>query len=92
MANVLKREKQEAAIRCLIEVCSVRSTERITGVHRDTIMRLMVRVGTACGELLDGMMRGLDCRHIEVDEIWCYVAKKQRHVKMTDDLNRVGDF
>jgi len=45
MANVLKREKQEMAIRCLLEGNSVRSTERMTGVHRDAIIRLMVRIG-----------------------------------------------
>ncbi len=76
----------------MVEGCSVRSTERITGVHRDTIIRLMVRVGTACHQILDEMMHGLECRHIEVDEIWCYCEKKQRHVKPTDDLSQVGDF
>jgi len=46
--NILKREKQELAIKCLIDGNSIRSTERITGVHRDTIMRLMVRTGENC--------------------------------------------
>lgn len=75
-----------------MEGCSIRSTERITGVHRDTIMRLIVRVGNACQEILDETMRGLDCRHVEVDEIWCYVGKKQRHLQPGDDPTRVGDF
>ena len=38
MANVLKREKQERVIAALVEGLSVRSTERMTGVHRDTII------------------------------------------------------
>jgi transposase-like protein len=42
---ILKREKQEAAIAALVEGVSIRSTERMTGIHRDTIMRLMCRVG-----------------------------------------------
>lgn len=37
MAYVLRREKQEAVIRCLVNGASVRATERMTGVHRDTI-------------------------------------------------------
>ena len=41
--NKLKIEKQETAITALLEGCSIRSVERMTGVHRDTIMRLMVR-------------------------------------------------
>ena len=44
MANVLKRDKQVAVISMLLEGSSVRSAERITGIHRDTILRLMVRV------------------------------------------------
>ena len=36
-------------------------------------------------------MRNLKCENLQVDEIWCFVGKKQRHVKITDDLNEVGD-
>ena len=36
-------------------------------------------------------MRGLDCRRIQVDEIWSYVQKKQRRVTADDDRTRVGD-
>lgn len=39
MANVLGAEKQTAIIAALAEGSSIRSIERITGVHRDTIMR-----------------------------------------------------
>ena len=91
MPNILKREKQAAAISCLVEGNSIRSTERITGVHRDTIMRLMLRVGKGCEKLMDEQMRNLGCRHLQVDEIWSYVGKKQRHVRDDDDVDRVGD-
>ena len=90
--NRLKPDKQAAVISALVEGVSVRSTERMTGVHRDTIIRLMVQVGETCGEILDTMMHGLLCRRIEVDEVWCYVGKKQRHVQPMDDPDRVGDF
>ena len=74
MANVLKKDKQTAVISLLLEGNSVRSTERLTGVHRDTILRLMVRVGTACADFSDHMLRNLECERIEVDEIWAFVA------------------
>lgn len=90
--NKLKSEKQEMVIAALVEGSSIRSTERMTGVHRDTIMRLMVRVGKACQALMDQKMRNLRCKRIQVDEIWCYVQKKQRHLKRTDNPNRCGDF
>lgn len=92
MANVLKREKQERVIRALVEGSSVRSTERMTGVHRDTILRLLARVGLGCKRLMNDQLRNLSCRRIQVDEVWGYVAKKQRHVTNQDDPARVGDY
>jgi uncharacterized protein YerC len=45
MANVLPLAKQVAVISALAEGNSIRSIERMTGIHRDTIMRLGVKVG-----------------------------------------------
>jgi len=64
----------------------------MTGVHHDTIMRLMVGVGNTCEKIMDTTMRNLGCKDIEVDEVWSFVGKKQRHVNLNDDPNRVGDF
>ncbi len=64
----------------------------MTGIHRDTIMRLMVRVGDISALFMDSEMRGLECRHLQMDEIWCYVGKKQRHMRPTDDPAQNGDF
>ncbi len=76
MSNVLPREKQLAVLGALTEGCSVRSTERMTGVHRDTICRLLVRVGNGCANVLDEKMVNLDCDRLELDELWAYVGKK----------------
>ena len=92
MVNILKSEKRQAVIGGLVEGLSVRSVERMTGVHRDTIGRLAVRVGNACASELDRLMRDLPCQRVEVDEVWCFVGKKQRHVADTDDPTQVGDF
>ena len=91
MANILQIEKKAAAISMLSEGNSIRSIERITGIHRDTIMRLGVRVGEACGQMMDETMRNLPCSKIEVDEIWGYVGKKQRQVNAEDTANGLGD-
>jgi IS1 family transposase len=82
MANVLNTDKQIAIIGALTEGSSIRSIERMTGVHRDTIMRLGVRVGQGCAALLDAKMQNLSCIRLEVDEIWGFVGKKERNVKM----------
>jgi IS1 family transposase len=78
-------------INCLVEGNSIRSTERMTSTHRDTIMRLLVQVGDGCAKLMDEKMRDLDCHRIQVDEIWAYVGKKQRQVTPSDDRSKVGD-
>jgi hypothetical protein len=64
----------------LAEGTSIRSIDRITGVHRDTNVRLGVRVGEACARIHDEKMRDLTCSNIEVDEIWGYVKKKRSSV------------
>lgn len=90
MANVLAHHKQISVLRALVEGCSIRSTERMVGVSRETVLSLLVRVGEGCAEVLDDTMRNLSSTHIEVDEIWGYVGKKQRRVKKTDGV-AVGD-
>ncbi|MFZ1086869.1 MAG: IS1 family transposase [Terracidiphilus sp.] len=85
MANVLNTDKQIAVIAALAEGSSIRSIERITGVHRDTIMRLGVKVGQECTSLMDAKMRNLDCTRLEIDEIWGFVGKKEAQVKAGDD-------
>ena len=67
----------KAILQLLLEGSSIRSTERITGVHRDTICRLIVRFGDACRAFMDKRMRGLTLTHLQFDEQWTYVAKKQ---------------
>ena len=53
MANILNKDKQIAIIAALAEGPSIRSIERITGVHRDTIMRLGVKIGQGCTAMMD---------------------------------------
>jgi IS1 family transposase len=91
MANILPLEKQTAVIHALAEGNSIRSIERMTNIHRDTIMRLGVKVGQACQSLLDEKMQNLELGSIEVDEIWGFIGKKQKNVTRADDKHLVGD-
>ena len=88
--NVLALEKQVAVIGALCEGLSIRSVERLTGAHRDTIMRLGVRVGTGCAELHDVMFHGLRAGQIQIDELWAFIGKKQRKLTPDDPPER-GD-
>jgi len=90
MPNVLKREKQIAVVAALAEGMAIRQIERMTEIHRDTIMRLGVRVGQGCARIMDEKMSGLDCRNIQVDELWGFIQKKKKNLKSEDDSTR-GD-
>lgn len=90
MANVLSTDKQTAIIAALAEGSSIRSIERITDVHRDTIMRLGVRVGKGCEMLMDSKMQDLGCNYLQFDELWGFIGKKEKHCKV-DDNPEYGD-
>lgn len=91
MAYNLSNEKKVLTVSLLSEGTSIRSIERITGVHRDTIMRLGVRVGEACHHILDQKMRGLNCRNIEVDELWGFISKKNKNASPEERNTGSGD-
>src|ERR1051326_8240072 len=88
--NILSRDRQSEIIAALTEGCSIRSVERLTGVHRDTIMRLGHDVGVGCGKLHDALVRDVRVNRIKLDEIWQYVGKKRNQVRPSDPLT-VGD-
>jgi IS1 family transposase len=73
-----------AIISALAEGSGIRQIERMTGVHRDTIMRLGVRVGQGCAGLLDSKMRNLSCQNLQFDELWGFIGKKQKHIQPSD--------
>src|ERR1700719_3568882 len=77
--NVLDRDKQIEIIAALTEGMSIRAVERLTGVHRDTIMRLGARVGRGCAELHDRMFVGIRTGRLELDELWAFVGCKQKN-------------
>ena len=97
--DVVRTERHEPAslarrtqiINCLVEGNSIRSTERMTDTHRDTIMRLMVEVGTGCAAMANDQMRNLDCWRIQCDEIWTFCRMKQARIPRFTDRTKVGD-
>ena len=89
--NRLNLARRAQIVSCLVGGNSIRSTERITDTHRDTIMRLLAEAGEGAKALMDAEIHDLTCRRIECDEIWAYVGKKQRHVTDGDDRSQVGD-
>jgi len=88
--NKLPTDLKTLILSQLTEGNSVRSIERVTGVHRDTILRLLKEAGKIAFEVLDDQMTNLEIKRLQVDEIWTFVAKKQRRVTFEDSA-LVGD-
>jgi len=86
-------ETAKLALRLLVEGMSVRATERTTGLHRDTVCKLIVHFGDACKQFLDERMRGLTLTHLQFDEQWTWVGRKQARLTVTEKSERhdVGD-
>jgi IS1 family transposase len=88
--NRLTSEQRTAVISCLIEGNSVRSTVRITGVAKKTVMRLVFEVGTFCAEYQNRVFQNLKCEHIQVDECWSFCYCKQKTVTSYIAANNPG--
>ena len=91
MANKLTNEEKTTAVAMLCEGNSIRSIERMTGIHRDTIMRLGVRMGEGCKQLMDEHLQDLACKTIQVDEVWGFIGMKQKTAKANRAGGDVGD-
>jgi len=79
--NKLTPAKRAAVLSCLVEGNSVRSTSRLTGVAKGTILRLLVDAGKVAAEYQDGILRNLPCKRVQCDEIWSFVYGKDRNIK-----------
>lgn len=89
--NTLSNDQKTTAIQALIEGNSIRSTERMTGIHRDTLMRLLVRVGDGCARFLGTNVKNVAAHKVQVDEIWTYVFKKQARISVDESAAGIGD-
>jgi IS1 family transposase len=78
--NILPRDKQIEVLAALCDGLGVRAAARITGVNRGTVADLALKVGCGCAVLHDGKMRGLRPSRLELDEVWGFVARKQKRV------------
>jgi hypothetical protein len=55
--NRLSIEQRARIIACLVEGNSIRATSRMTGAAKNTVVKLLVDVGSACAEYQNKVMR-----------------------------------
>ena len=92
MANILDKSKRAQILSMLVEGMSMRSVSRVEDVSINTVSKLLVDAGNACAEYHDNTVRGVKAERIQCDEIWSFVAAKQKNVKdMKAPVDGAGD-
>lgn len=74
MSYNLATEKKIAMVSMLCENSSIRAIKRMSGVHRDTVMRPGVRMGEGCASILKTLMvdlNGTRTRPVEASSLIC---------------------
>jgi transposase-like protein len=85
--NKLSIQQQAEILHTLVEGCSIRSVERLTGHHRDTILRLLQHAGEQAKLVMDGLMQGISADSVQVDELWTFVGKKDSHLTLQEQAS-----
>ena len=80
--NKLNRVARAQIIQLMVEGNSVRAITRITGRSINTVLKLLADLGAAADDYQDRIMRELDCKTLQVDEIWSFVHAKNPNVPM----------
>jgi IS1 family transposase len=75
----LDSKTRAQVIHCLIEGCSIRSTVRMTGVAKKTVMRVLVEVGAVCADYQDKVFRNLRTQRLQLDEMWSWIYCKEKN-------------
>src|SRR6266403_1318157 len=78
--NRLSMQQRAQVISALVEGNSIRATVRMTGIAKNTIVKLLAEVGTACERYQDRMLRALPCKRVQCDEVWSFCYAKQKNV------------
>lgn len=78
--NKLSTQDRVQILNALSEGVGVNAASRMTGKSKNTILKLLADVGEACALYQDRVMRNLNCKRVECDELWSFVGAKQKNV------------
>ena len=87
----LPKETVALILNCLVEGNSVRSTARLCGVEKRTVLNILTLAGETCERLLTEKVRSVPVKDLELDEVWAYVGCKQKNVRPKHEGRKFGD-
>ena len=79
--NKLPDAKKAAVLKALCEGVSIRGTARLTGVNKDTVLKVLVEAGELCSIYQYHKLCKLKSKRIEVDEIWAFMGAKRSNAR-----------
>lgn len=71
-------EDATLALSLLTEGSSIRSASRVTGLHPDTVCKLLRVAGEKCETLMSTLVRNVEAKYVQCDELWSVVRMKER--------------
>jgi len=90
--SYVSQERIVLALRLLIEGNSLRSTQRITDLDINTLMKILVKAGEKCEKLMGRLLVNVPVRDVECDEIWGFIQKKEGHKRPEEAKDEtIGD-
>jgi hypothetical protein len=78
--NKLDIAKRTQIVSAMVEGNSIRSIVRMTGTSKNTIAKLLVELGAACSQYMDKNLVNLNCKRVQVDEVWSFCYAKAKNV------------
>ncbi len=78
--NKLDKKRRAQIVAALVEGASINGVARMTGVTKQTILRLIADLGTACAKYQDAKLRNLPCKKIQADECWSFCYAKDKNL------------
>jgi IS1 family transposase len=84
-------QKAVTALKMLLEGCSIRSTVRLSGVAKATVIALLDLVGWRARMFWEKYMRDIEVSDVQVDEIWGFVGMKEKTRERKGESEDFGD-
>jgi IS1 family transposase len=78
--NKLDTESRKRIVSALVEGVGINATCRMTGAAKNTVLKLLAELGTACAAYHDKNVVNLKTRRVQCDEVWSFVYSKEKNV------------
>jgi IS1 family transposase len=89
--NRLDTKERTRVVASLVEGNSIRATVRMTGIAKNTIVKLLIELGEACSRYQSDAIRGIRSLRVQCDEIWSFVGSKEKNTSPEKKAEGCGD-